>query len=40
MDEKNDALLKLQEKYNELIELKTINEAIDSYCEQLKLQMD
>lgn len=40
MDEKNDALLKLQEKYSELIELKTINEAIDSYCEQLKLQMD
>lgn len=40
MDEKNDALLKLQENYSELIELKTINEAIDSYCEQLKLQMD
>ena len=40
MDEKNDALAKLVEKFPDLIELKTTNEAIDSYCKQVKSQMD
>lgn len=40
MDEKNDALAKLIDEFSELVELKTINEAIDSYCEQIKNQMD
>jgi CRISPR-associated protein Cst2 len=40
MDEKNDALKKLQENNADLIELKTINEAIDLYCHQVKTQMD
>ncbi len=40
MDEKSDALKELQEKNADLIELKTINEAIDAYCSQLEIQMD
>ncbi|MGI5913206.1 MAG: type I-B CRISPR-associated protein Cas7/Cst2/DevR [Bacteroidales bacterium] len=40
IDDKNDALAKLVEKLSYLIELKTINEAIDSYCKQLESQMD
>lgn len=40
MDEKNDALKKLVEESSKLIELKTINEAIDSYCEQIENQME
>lgn len=40
MDEKNDALANLVTEFASLIELKTINEAIDSYCEQVKGQMD
>lgn len=40
MDEKNDALTKLQEENDDLIELKTINEAIDAYCAQVETQMD
>ncbi|MFW5879938.1 MAG: type I-B CRISPR-associated protein Cas7/Cst2/DevR [bacterium] len=40
LDEKNDALQKLKEKYSDLIELKTINEAIDEYCMQVESQMD
>ncbi len=40
MDEKNDALIKLQEENADLIELKTINEAIDAYCAQLETQID
>lgn len=40
MDEKNDALKKLQEENTDLIELRTINEAIDLYCDQVKTQMD
>jgi len=40
MDDKNDALVKLVAEFSELIELKTINEAIDNYCEQVKNQMD
>jgi len=40
MDEKNDALTKLVKEYPTLIELKTINEAIDNYCEQLNSQID
>jgi CRISPR-associated protein Cst2 len=40
MDEKNDALANLVTEFPSLIELKTINEAIDSYCEQVKGQMD
>lgn len=40
MDEKNNALQKLVDEYPALIELKTINGAIDTYCEQVKSQMD
>lgn len=40
LDDKNDELIKLAETFNDLIELKTVNEAIDAYCEQLKSQMD
>jgi len=40
MDDKNDELVKLVAEFSELIELKTINEAIDGYCEQVKNQMD
>jgi CRISPR-associated protein Cst2 len=40
MDEKNDALKKLQEENADLIELRTINEAIDAYCAQVETQMD
>lgn len=40
MDEKNDALTKLQEENADLIELKTVNEAIDAYCAQVETQMD
>jgi len=40
MDEKNDALIKLVSEFSEFIELNTINEAIDNYCEQLKNQID
>ena len=40
LDGKNDELTKLAEKFSNFIELKTVNEAIDAYCEQLKSQMD
>ena len=40
MDEKRDALNKLQEEFNDLIVLTTVNGAIDNYCEQLEKQMD
>ncbi len=40
MDEKNDELMKLQKENADLIDLKTINEAIDAYCTQLETQMD
>jgi CRISPR-associated protein Cst2 len=40
MDEKNDALIKLVAEFSNFIELNTINETIDNYCEQLKHQMD
>jgi CRISPR-associated protein Cst2 len=40
MDDKNDALVKLVDEFPEIIELKTINETIDDYCEQVKNQMD
>lgn len=39
-DEKNDELLKLSEKFCDLIELKTVNEAIDNYCAELEKQID
>lgn len=38
-DDENDSLRKLQEKFKETLVLGTINEAIDQYCEQLKIQM-
>lgn len=40
MDEKDDALKELKEKFPDIIELKTVNEAIDAYCKQLETQMD
>ena len=40
MDEKNDALAGLVTEFSDLIELTTINKAIDNYCEQIKNQMD
>lgn len=40
MDEKNDALAKLIEDFSDLIELKTVNTAIDEYCKQVESQMD
>jgi CRISPR-associated protein Cst2 len=40
MDEKNDDLQKLSEDYSDLVELKTINDTIDNYCEQVKNQLD
>ncbi|MFW5871838.1 MAG: type I-B CRISPR-associated protein Cas7/Cst2/DevR [bacterium] len=40
MDEKNDALSKLVDDYPGLVELKTINDAIEAYCIQVKKQMD
>ncbi|MDD3772679.1 MAG: type I-B CRISPR-associated protein Cas7/Cst2/DevR [Weeksellaceae bacterium] len=40
MDEKNNALAELADELSELIELKTVNEAIDTYCEQINNQMD
>jgi CRISPR-associated protein Cst2 len=40
LDEKKDELIQLVKEFPELIEVKTINEAIDMYCEQLEQQMD
>ncbi|SFE65507.1 type I-B CRISPR-associated protein Cas7/Cst2/DevR [Thermophagus xiamenensis] len=40
MDEKNNDLAKLTEDFKDLIELGTINEAIDRYCAQIAIQMD
>lgn len=40
MDEKNNALAELADELSELIELKTVNEAIDTYCEQINNQLD
>lgn len=40
MDERNDDLKKLSDEFSSLVELKTINEAIDSYCKQVETQMD
>lgn len=40
LDEKNDELIKLVAEFPTIIELKTINEAIDLYCEQVEKQMD
>lgn len=40
MDEKNDALGKLKDAYPDLVELKTINEAIDDYCKHIESQLD
>lgn len=40
MDDKKDELKNLKEKFNDLICLGTINETIDAYCEQLKIQID
>ncbi len=38
-DDYNDDLIKLQEDFKEIVELGTVNDAIDSYCEQLKEQI-
>ena len=40
LDEKNNELQTLETNFPDIIELKTVNEAIDAYCEQLKTQMD
>ncbi|MBE9468110.1 MAG: type I-B CRISPR-associated protein Cas7/Cst2/DevR [Bacteroidetes bacterium] len=40
LDDKNDELTKLAKEFSNLIELKTVNEVIDKYCEQLESQMD
>lgn len=40
MDEKNDSLAKLVEDFSDLIELRTVNTAIDEYCTQVESQMD
>jgi len=40
MDEKNNELIALAAEFSNLVELKTINDAIDSYCAQLESQMD
>lgn len=40
MDEDNDALKVLVEKYNGLVVLGTVNETIDAYCDQIKKQLD
>lgn len=39
MDEKNEELNQLAADHSDLVELNTINEAIDNYCKQLKNQM-
>lgn len=40
MDEKNDEILSLKTEFQELIEIKTVNEAIEEYCKQIEKQMD
>lgn len=40
LDEKNESLSKLAEDFNEMIELLTVNEAIDKYCEQIAQQIE
>jgi CRISPR-associated protein Cst2 len=40
LDEKNEELKKLALNYEDLIVLKTINETIDEYCNQLESQID
>lgn len=40
LDDKNDELTKLAKEFSTLIELKTVNEVINRYCEQLESQMD
>lgn len=38
-DDDNAALINLQEKFNDIVVLGTVNEAINNYCEQLKEQI-
>lgn len=40
MDDDMEALKALAEKYNGLVVLGTVNEAIDAYCEEVKNQLD
>ncbi|MCK4661774.1 MAG: type I-B CRISPR-associated protein Cas7/Cst2/DevR [Bacteroidales bacterium] len=40
MDEKNDELTALATEFKDLVVIKTVNETIENYCEQLKIQID